>query len=185
MKEKILALSLVLIIGISLSACSEQKVDTQLSDTPSVSEEISEEKAEVGVVNPIVEVENSQALRDSLGINMDAPTDAKDIVYMVISDEIAQIIYTLNEKEFVLRASKTIAGVDLSGMHGDFELIEYTSANITADVIELENGSALAVSTVEAINGDKIHISLSTDNEITGDEIYSLIDEIGSKIVAE
>lgn len=143
----------------------------------------------VSMVNSLVEVESSEMLIEALDIRIDAPMNPKDIEYYILSDKIAQIIYVLDDKEFVLRASKSVGGRELSGIYGDFEMTSFVACgdtvSVTVDTVELEDGSAFATSTVEILDKDDIYLSLSTTNEIDGEEISSMINEISYQVADE
>ena len=139
-----------------------------------------------GTPNPFSKVENNEVFNEEIGINIDAPEGATNIEYSIYSNEIAQINYDLGETRFVLRASKTIGGQELSGNHGDFEIIslttKYENVTVTIDAVEIEDGSAFATSTVETMDNDTFYLALSTADQITGDEISSMIDEISCDV---
>ena len=148
--------------------------------------DMNEEQQTVGVSNPLVEVENAKAISESLAISIDAPDGAINVEYGILADKIAQIVYDLDEKTFVLRASKSIGGQELSGMHGNFEMISYVgcgdTVSVAVDTVELDDGSAFVTSTVEMMEHDTVYLALSTTNKITGDEISSMINKISYEI---
>ena len=143
----------------------------------------------VAIINPLVEVENADIFKEAFGIDIKAPKDAVDIEYYILNDKISQIVYVIDGKKFDLRASKSIVGQELSGIHGDFEMITYVACgdtvSVTVATAELDDGSAFATSTVEMMGHDTVYLALSTTNQITGDEISSMLDDMSYEMADE
>ncbi|MBQ9827143.1 MAG: hypothetical protein IJM62_00510 [Lachnospiraceae bacterium] len=97
--KKLAALLIASAMMLSLAACAENK-----------------EKENMQIPNPLVKVEDAAAF-EKLGIEMDAPEGAEEVVYTIISDEIADITFKTGGKEYTLRAAKTKE--DISGLYGD------------------------------------------------------------------
>ncbi len=183
--KKILSLSTILIMVMALVGCNIN--DEPIPNSTGESKQSTlEGQQTVGTPNPFSEVESNEVFKEEIGISIDAPEGATNIEYRIYSNEIAQIDYDIDEKNFVLRASKTISGQELSGNHGDFEMISYIAcgdtASVTVDTVELDDGSAFATSIVEMADHDTIYLALSCTNQITGDEISSMIDAMSYKI---
>ncbi len=140
----------------------------------------------VSIINPLLEVDNADAFVEAFDIEIDALEGSVDVSYYILADEIAQIIFVLDEKEFVLRASKTISGTALSGIHGDFEMNSYVACgdkvSITVDTASLKEGKAFSTSTVEIFDEDTIYLSLVSENTIESEEISSMIEKISYSI---
>lgn len=68
--------------------------------------------------NPMVEVENAAAF-EKLKLYIDAPVDATDAKYFIISDLIAQVSFKLDGKEYVYRAAHSEE--DISGIYATFD----------------------------------------------------------------
>ncbi len=83
----------------------------------------------VQIPNPIVEVEDAAAFEE-LGISFDAPEGAADVVYSIISDEIAQIQFTYGGRAYTYRASCV---TDIEDMHGVYETFDDTEQGVEAD----------------------------------------------------
>ena len=171
----------------SISISYETNADNYGTVTGVYFKDIEEDGQQTGgTPNPFSKVENNEVFNEVIGINIDAPEGATNIEYSIYSNEIVQINYDYGEKRFVLRASKTISGRELSGKHGDFEMMSYVSCgehvSVTVDTVEIEDGSAFATSTVEMLDNDTVYLALSTTNQITGNEISSMIDAMSYKI---
>lgn len=104
--KKTVALLLAALLTVSFAACSQKTSDSKTTD----------DTENVQIPNPIKEVDSADAFR-SIGISVDAPEDAKDVTYRNIGGEIAEVVFTLNEHVYTLRASKTQS--DFSGLYGD------------------------------------------------------------------
>ena len=87
--------------------------------------------------NPFTEVESPESFKE-LGITLEAPTDATDVSYSVIDNEIAAIGFTLNGKTFEVRAS---------AQSGDF-------SGLTGEVLETESIDADNSAMLYLISGD-------------------------------
>ena len=179
--KSIISLGVVLLMVMPFIGCTSNNTP-DLGSTGESKPVTSKEEKTGGVTNPFSKVEDSKIFNDEIGINIDAPKNATNIEYSLYSNEIAQINYCIDEKRFVLRASKTISGQELSGMHGNFEMTSYISCgdpvSVTVNTVELEDGSAFATSKVEMMDNDTVYLALSTTKEITGDEIANMIEEI-------
>lgn len=69
----------------------------------------------VGLPNPIVFVDSAKDF-EKLGISADAPSGARGAAYSIISDEIANVDFTMDGHSYTLRASKK--DEDFSGLYG-------------------------------------------------------------------
>lgn len=177
--KKILSLSLALIMMMALVGCDNFNAKDQ--------EDVNQELQIGGVPNPFSTISNNEIFNEEIGINIDAPQSATNIEYSIHSNEIAQISYDLDEKRFVLRASKTISGKELSGIHGDFYFEEldakYENGSVTISTAELDDGSAYAISVVQFEDKDTIYLALSTTNEILGNDITAMINIISHSVI--
>lgn len=94
----------------------------------------------VTVVNPVREV-TPEEMVESTGISLKVPDDAMDVIYYVIAGEspIAQAVFTVNEKEYCLRACATaeFEPVDISGLYYDWEVVEDVEVGYCAGKVYL------------------------------------------------
>ena len=67
-------------------------------------------------INPFTEYPSSEALRAATGLTITAPQGSEDILYASVRDNIAEVSFTIGEKQYVLRASKL--SEDFSGLYG-------------------------------------------------------------------
>lgn len=72
-----------------------------------------------GIPNPVAEQPNAAALA-SFGYGIDAPENATNVRYSIISDKIAQVQFTLSEREYTYRAADEAEG-DISGVYETFD----------------------------------------------------------------
>ena len=79
--------------------------------------------------NPFVEVDGSDDFL-SIGIRVEAPSDAENAVYTIIDGQIAEICFEQKGKEFVVRASAQSG--DFSGLNGNEEELETIDATQNA-----------------------------------------------------
>ena len=125
----------------TLSPASSTDVSAVASTSESVTQESSAEAVSeemVGMPNPLVEVENADAFEKELGIvfNKEYLPDPSESKYVIISKEMAQITYAVenvngDEAEVTLRATKSAEPEDISGVYDDnMEVYEMNVYNI-------------------------------------------------------
>lgn len=122
--------------------------------------------------NPIVEYNDSSAF-EKLGIMIDAPDNATDVIYSIISNEIAQITFKLNNKGYSYRAAKT--NDDISGVYGTFDEPVKVMASANGEAIEITVKSLKEGSGVLAIwKSGSVQYSLYTPDNATTDDAGNL-----------
>lgn len=99
------------------------KVIPTFNKSPSVSE-----PTKVG--SPTRLVDSAAAFAEELGISIDAPEGSKNVQYMIIDDEVADISFVYNDIDYTLRASKQNG--DFSGINGTAVLSELIGENNNA-----------------------------------------------------
>ncbi len=72
----------------------------------------------LGLPNPVKEVADAGAFQP-LDLYIDAPEDADEVSYSIISDQIAQVSFTLDGRRYTYRAAHTEE--DISGLYVAFE----------------------------------------------------------------
>lgn len=131
-------------------------------------------EAETGMVNPMVEVEGSDAFTE-LGLKLTAPEGAEDVKYFVIDKTLAQISFTLDGKKFVYRSAK-IDG-DISGVYSEFKSEKL--------IVTAESGDDKTEITVQTTGGNsarralwsrgELRYSLYGEGTFTDDEISPIV----------
>lgn len=106
--KKIFYLLLVLLLGLTLSACSGNATQEKKS------EEI------IGMPNPIISYETLDEVNEKVGVHIVIPSSipASEYRYSTIKDETAQVTFILDEHEWTVRGSK-IVNQDISGIHDE------------------------------------------------------------------
>lgn len=82
-------------------------------------------ESNVQVGNPFVEVKTADDFK-AIGITLDAPVGAQNVVYTIIDNEIANVGFEMDGKNFTVRASAQSG--DFSGLFGSEETIETIDA---------------------------------------------------------
>lgn len=68
------------------------------------------------IASPFEEVDSAKIFEDRLGITADAPKGAKNVMYNILTGNVAQVDFELDGHEYMLRASKS--DEELSGLYG-------------------------------------------------------------------
>ena len=117
--------------------------------------------------NPVVDVDDAYAF-DALSLPIDAPHNAQDARYSIISNEIAQVLFALDGISYTYRAAHTTE--DISGVYESFD--EPVAVLVDADGWT----AAITVKTVKGGNGalatwqlDDTGFSLYTSDIIIAD----------------
>lgn len=146
-----IALVLVLMLVLSLYACGEKQQGTS---------KVGEAFAQMG--NPVTEVAGTEQMQTILYFWIDAPERAENVRYSVISGQIGQVQYTLDQVEYCYRAS---AGQeDISGVYGPFEeittnlLVDHSAGSCEIKIQFTVDGGAVANWKI-----DNLQYSLSAD----------------------
>ena len=80
-----------------------------------------EPEPQVGLPNPIVEVESASDF-EKIGVSIDAPEGATNVGYSIISDKLAQVHFTLDGVAYTYRAAITQdEDEDISGVYETFD----------------------------------------------------------------
>lgn len=124
-----LALSIVLMLSFVACSGSSDNGDS------------SESSGTTGMPNPIVEVENPEAVNQQLGVNLNLPDGAKADNCSVIDKRVGSIDFTLDNKSYTYRAEATQGLEDISGLNYDFETSkEFETAGVVCVMNYNENG---------------------------------------------
>ena len=109
--KKIAVTALLFALIFSLAACGSRTAEppADVTDPANVTAQIP---------NPVVDVDSAEAFNE-LGITLEAPENAQDVYYSIISGTIAQIQFTADGARYNLRASKTED--DISGVYGSLK----------------------------------------------------------------
>lgn len=84
--------------------------------TPSVTASVTPDGSVVAA-GPLTFYTTAAAMADAIGFSIDAPEGATDIAYAAAVPEFAEVAFSLRDREYALRASKT--DHDFSGLYGD------------------------------------------------------------------
>lgn len=99
------------------------------------------------IVNPLEEVPDAAAFAERLGFPLEAPGNAKDPIFHVLSGKAAQIDFLVGEAEYMLRAQKAAAGIDnLSGLHGEAKVTKQLDGGAVLETVDLGGRTALRLS---------------------------------------
>lgn len=120
-----------------------------------------------GLPNPLVTVSDPAAF-EPLGVRIDAPTGAQNVVYVVIADEIAQVQFTLDGRDYTYRAS--LSKEDIAGVYETFDNEAHGveadgtdwHASVTIRTIDGGKGGALA-----SFAYDSAQYTLFTSSSVT------------------
>lgn len=83
----------------------------------------------VQIANPFVEVQSTEDFK-AIGITLDTPAGARNVMYTIIDNEIADVGFEMDGKSFTVRASAQSG--DFSGLFGSEEIIETIDASQNA-----------------------------------------------------
>ncbi len=75
------------------------------------------EPTEMQLVNPFVTVESAKAIEAALGIRVDAPQGASNVVYSIMNGRMANIDFETDGHEYTLRAAA--GSDDIAGLYGE------------------------------------------------------------------
>lgn len=146
--KRLAMITLCLVMAVSMfAACEKNGQDTGPTAPPQTSEEPTEtEGPQVGVPNPVVEVEGPEDF-ESLGVSIEAPDGAGEIRYFVIDNRIAEVQFKRDDSTYVYRAAVT--SEDISGVYETFTNTEELKAEVeerttTVTVKTTESGGTLA-----------------------------------------
>jgi hypothetical protein len=135
-----LALAVLLALSLALAGCSSGEkpaADTPATDKPAADGGGS---SSAELPNPIVTVDGPEAFLDQLGIRLEPEPQAQGAVYSIIeagTQKTASISYSAQiggaNAQVEVRAQKTDAAADISGIYDNFSLNEPGQA--TGDVV--------------------------------------------------
>ncbi len=125
-----------------------------------------------------------------IGINLSPPQYATLLTYTIINDTIAQIDFTLDAKEFTLRASKEVKGAELHGVYEAFDQsalgyeVDSDDYSYSAQTNNLSsNSGTIATAGIDILGEDSLYLSLYTDSMLELDDMSSLINDICMSVV--
>ena len=110
--KKITVIALLFALTFSLAACGGSRTAEKPADATDPANVTAQ------IPNPVVDVDSAEAFKE-LGITLEAPENAQDVFYSIISGSIAQIQFTSDGAAYNLRASKTED--DISGVYGSLK----------------------------------------------------------------
>lgn len=161
----------MLLVVLAMAACSAPSSEASSSSQQAESQSSSLQGG--GMANPVVDCAGPEDFAP-LGFTIDAPQDAKDVRYSVISGEIAQVNFTAPDgAEYTYRASSVQE--DISGVYDAFEdrqlsvNASYSDHDIALTVKTTTEGGRLA----EWKWGD-VNYSLFTPDKTEDDAVTSL-----------
>ena len=114
------------------------------------------------IANPWISVKDSSSLKESTGIEIEAPSDAGGVEYNALGDEIADVTFMIDGHEYTLRASKRTD--DFSGLYGDAveDSKSIASADGNASYEVLTSGDEI-YRKIAWSDGDTAYILTNTD----------------------
>ncbi len=170
---------LMVLSGCQQSAGVNELDNTSTDKTDAESLDILEE---VAVIDP----ESPEFLE--MQIPIEAPSDAENVVYHIIGEEVAEITFTLDQCEYVMRASKTLEGEDL---HGVSEPVKEEVVGVESDgvncsssmtIFTMKQGGQIATVTINIRYRDTIYLTLVTMDK-KAESLEPMLSKISSQIV--
>lgn len=143
-------------LAVAVIAAVGVKVIPTLIETPVVSE-----PTKVG--NPTRLVDSAAAFTKELGVTADAPEGSKNIQYMIVDDEIAEISFIYKSIDYTLRASKQSG--DFSGINGTAVLSELIDNGNNAMLTTVTDNSSDTFLKLEWNAGKTRYILSCSDHE--------------------
>ncbi len=104
----------------------------------------------VQIPNPYETVEGSSEFEKRLGIILDAPQNAENVIYSIINGQMADIGFTYSEHEYKLRGSTQES--DISGLYGE---------EVSSEMLDTENNAIMTV----LKSGQDTYITISWEKE--------------------
>ena len=101
-------------------------------------------ESDVQIANPFVQVQSAEDFK-AIGITLDAPAGAKNVEYVIIDNEIAQVLFEISGKNYTVRASAQSG--DFSGLCGDEKEIK---------TIDAAQNAVLSAVTIDSLKYCKI-----------------------------
>ncbi|MCR5584774.1 MAG: hypothetical protein K6F63_04985 [Lachnospiraceae bacterium] len=92
----------------------------------------------VQIANPIVEVENADAIKNQLGLDIDAPKGAENVTYSVIMGQTGEVRFDLDGHNYTFRGSKETDII--IGLYGSEEKAEKLDTKKNAELTVLRSG---------------------------------------------
>ena len=138
--KKTVAILFALSLLLALASC--KPADPSAAEATNTPVATSSPEPAAQIPNPIVEVEDSTDF-DPLGFVITPHQQADSVSYSIISDTIAQIIFTLDGETFTYRAAKTTD--DISGVYEAFDPLPQS--------LDLEGPGFTVSVLVQTING--------------------------------
>lgn len=164
--KQFIAIVLSALLALSFAACSGLTGGTA---EPATSPEAT---AGTEIPNPMIEADNAKAF-ETLGLRLDAPEGAENAKYYIISETLAEVVFTLGGKEYTYRASKdsgNISGVYDTLTDAFTMYLTYDFDNLTATASTGSEGGSLVTWTAEGVN-----YSLYTDSGVEEEALRSVV----------
>lgn len=120
----------IAVLGINFMTNKAVTPQTDSSNVDVKTESENQEFVQIG--SPITEVSGAADIKEQLGIDIDAPQGAENAEYFIIDDQIADICFVYNNKNYYIRASDQQG--DFSGLSADV---------VSEDQIDAENNATI------------------------------------------
>lgn len=128
----------------------------------------------VQIVNPITEMKDAKAVKDRLGISIDAPEGAENVTYSVIMGQTADIRFDLDGHNYIFRASKE---TDLIiGLYGTEEKKEKLGSETDAELTVLKSGED-SYKMIKWHDGKTLFVIANTDGA-SEEELKSVFEKL-------
>ena len=122
------------------------------------------------LANPYEAVEDASEFEKRLGISLDAPQNAENVVYSIINGELADIDFTLNGHEYKLRGSNQDG--DISGLYGEEASSEVLEEGSNATMTILKSGQDTYITV--SWEKDGVFFNLANVDGASAEEVSSV-----------
>lgn len=170
--KKIIAVALSAVFALSMAACAG-------ISTPSTTVDPVETQQQSEIPNPMEEQSSAEAFK-ALGVTMNAPDDAENVIYYIIGGKLAEVLFTLDGVDYNYRASATES--DISGVYDTFtdafemSVVYDNDQNITASAKTGAEGGSLVTWTAQNVN-----YSLYTTGAVDETALRAVVKSVMSK----
>lgn len=148
MKKKITALSIAMMLAVSLTACGGSKGGSVATPDPN----------DPNIVNAVQEVENPDEIKDVIGIDMsvDKELNSEDETpkYSIISKSIGETTFTVDGVTYDYRACKDLIGDAMAGIESamDENTTSVTLEDVETQFSTYDDGTLIAFWTIGQMN---------------------------------
>ena len=127
--KKVIAILLVCIMtACTLCGCVKNE-QTQAQPETQTQTQTQDQGQTVGLPNPMVEVADSKAMEDQLGVGLGPVTNASDVKYYVISGEMGEMQCMLDSTKITARVKASAEYEDISGIYAEYDHSEEWTIN--------------------------------------------------------